>query len=75
MSQAAVLNTFETILTMDYGTRFFKADLHFQTPASADARGSNRYNFNPYTWQRQEKFDSQEKILAESVNMAARIVG
>ena len=40
MSQAAVLNTFETILTMDYGTRFFKADLHFHTPASADARGS-----------------------------------
>jgi len=74
MSQAAVLNTFETILTMDYGTRFFKADLHFHTPASADARGSNRYNFNPYARQRQEQFDSREKIMAESVKIAAKIV-
>ncbi|GAX62301.1 hypothetical protein SCALIN_C29_0085 [Candidatus Scalindua japonica] len=30
------------------GARFFKADLHFHTPASEDARGRNKYNFNPY---------------------------
>ena len=43
-----LLKNFEKIQTLKDGTRFYKADLHFHTPASEDARGSNRYNFNPY---------------------------
>jgi len=43
-----LLKTLEKIQALTYGTRFFKADLHFHTPASEDARGSNRYNYNPY---------------------------
>ena len=33
---------------MGYGAKFFKTDLHFHTPASEDARGKNKYGFNPY---------------------------
>ncbi len=39
---------FAEIEQKDYGTRFFKADLHFHTPSSSDARGPNKYGFNPY---------------------------
>ncbi|MCP4725452.1 MAG: hypothetical protein GY863_10470 [bacterium] len=31
-----------------FGAKYFKSDLHFHTPASSDARGSNKYDFNPY---------------------------
>ncbi len=30
---------FETAHAMAFGTKFYKADLHFHTPASEDARG------------------------------------
>lgn len=43
-----LLKTLEKIQSLSYGTRFYKVDLHFHTPASEDARGSNRYDFNPY---------------------------
>ena len=43
-----LLKMFEKVEGLNYGTRFYKADLHFHTPASEDARGPNRYNFNPY---------------------------
>jgi len=44
----ALLKILENMQGLNYGTRFYKADLHFHTPASEDARGSNRYDFNPY---------------------------
>ena len=43
-----IFNTFKKAGVLPYGARFYKADLHFHTPASSDARGANRYNFNPY---------------------------
>jgi len=43
-----IVKCFQTIATLEYGAKFYKADLHFHTPASQDARGRNRYNFNPY---------------------------
>lgn len=41
-------NWFAQIGRKEYGTRFFKADLHFHTPSSSDARGPNKYGFNSY---------------------------
>jgi len=38
----------QKVQEMKFGAKFFKVDLHFHTPASEDARGKNRYNFNPY---------------------------
>lgn len=43
--------------SLPYGTKFYKVDLHCHTPASEDARGSNRYNFNPYTVEHPDKTD------------------
>jgi len=62
-----LLKTLEKIQTLDYGTKFFKANLHFHTPASEDARGSNRYNFNPYKIpypKRENKPNYHEKVTA-----------
>ncbi len=69
---------------MDFGTRFFKADLHYHTPGSEDARGRNKYNFNPYKVKYpknrnaknyNEKIKAiQEKILADARETAASIV-
>ncbi len=43
-----LLSTFKSVKKMEYGAKFFKTDLHFHTPASEDARGKNKYGFNPY---------------------------
>jgi predicted metal-dependent phosphoesterase TrpH len=43
-----ILSEFTSIQDKPFGTRFFKADLHYHTPASTDARGSDKYGFNPY---------------------------
>ena len=43
-----LLKMFDEIQNLDYGTRFYKADLHFHTPASSDGRGRDKYGFNPY---------------------------
>lgn len=45
---ADLLERFEALGSQPFGARFFKVDLHFHTPASEDARGRNRYDFNPY---------------------------
>ena len=44
----SLIDMFKTAHALGYGAKFYKADLHFHTPASEDARGKNRYNFNPY---------------------------
>jgi len=79
-----LFNVFETIQGLNYGAEFYKADLHFHTPASEDARGKNRYNFNPYKikYPRKEKTLNyipevnkiQEKILIDARKLAADIV-
>jgi hypothetical protein len=43
-----LLKMFDEIQGRNYGTRFYKADLHFHTPASSDGRGRDKYGFNPY---------------------------
>jgi predicted metal-dependent phosphoesterase TrpH/energy-coupling factor transporter ATP-binding protein EcfA2 len=43
-----LLKAFDRLQQQEAGTGFYKADLHFHTPASEDARGNNKYNFNPY---------------------------
>lgn len=43
-----LLDSLARLQTLQFGTRFYKADLHFHTPASSDARGTDKYDFNPY---------------------------
>ena len=75
---------FKKIQELKYGAKFYKADLHFHTPASEDARGKNRYNFNPYKVKyptkkkgsdyRKEADQIQKKILADAHKIASDIV-
>ena len=69
--------------SLPYGTKFYKIDLHCHTPASEDARGSNRYNFNPYIVEYPDKTDGdyeqkvaqiQEDILCGAKKVARAIV-
>ena len=80
-----LLKNLEKIQALNHGTKFYKADLHFHTPASEDARGSNRYNFNPYKirYPRRKKNDPnyqkevaavQDDILKQARSMASKIV-
>lgn len=78
------INIFKTTQGLGKGAKFYKADLHFHTPASEDARGKNRYNFNPYKikYPPKEKTpdycckvdEIQEKILIKARKTAADIV-
>ncbi|MCP4149335.1 MAG: hypothetical protein GY757_16430 [bacterium] len=52
-----LITGFKKIEKMNYGSRFYRTDLHFHTPASEDARGSNKYDVNPY----KIKFPSSKK--------------
>ena len=83
--QKNVISSFEKIKTVNFGARFYKVDLHFHTPASEDARGKNRYNFNPYKVKypvRNCDFEEyygkikkiQEKILADARKVASKMV-
>ena len=47
-TKKSFIDMFTVAHELKYGAKFYKADLHFHTPASEDARGKNRYNFNPY---------------------------
>ena len=78
------INVFETTQGLNYGAKFYKVDLHFHTPASEDARGKNRYNFNPYKIKyppkemtqdyRHAVNEIQKKILIDARKVAADIV-
>ena len=48
-SEVDMLREFADVQRLDIGAKFYKVDLHFHTPASEDARGRNRYGFNPYS--------------------------
>jgi predicted metal-dependent phosphoesterase TrpH len=84
-SQKAIISSFKKVKKLNYGVRLFKADLHFHTPASEDARGKNKYNFNPYKTKYpknkgnfkdydQKVRKKQEKILIEARKVAKDIV-
>jgi len=83
-SEKLFIDVFRTAHELNYGAKFYKADLHFHTPASEDARGKNRYNFNPYKLKypprennpnyRQEVNEIQKKILTDARQIAADIV-
>lgn len=78
------IKIFETAHGSKYGAKFYKADLHFHTPASEDARGINRYNFNPYKVkyplaERTPDYpdqinEIQEKILIDARGIAKDII-
>jgi len=79
-----LIKNFEAAHGKGFGAKFFKADLHFHTPASADARGSNRYNFNPFKIKypagqdtrkyRRNVKEIQNKVLADARKLAAKMV-
>jgi hypothetical protein len=78
-----IIDSFQNIDNQNYGAKFYKTDLHFHTPASQDARGRNRYGFNPYNI-RYPKTDhpdyhqlltkKQESIVHEAKKLARDIV-
>jgi len=63
-TQRSVLADFRRADAEGIGARFFRADLHFHTPASSDARGANRYGFNPYKLTYPTKQQQQADPLA-----------
>ncbi len=83
-TEKQIFDTFKKTADLKYGAKFFKADLHFHTPASEDARGSNRYNFNPYKIKYPSDASSpnypqavkqiQDKILTDARKIASAIV-
>jgi len=84
-SEKDISQCFQKIRELSFGARFYKIDLHFHTPASEDARGKNRYNYNPYKIKYPAKKsdaqnyydkirDKKEEILADSRKIAAQIV-
>ena len=84
-SEKKVIRSLEYLSSQSYGARFYKVDFHFHTPASEDARGKNRYNFNPYKTKYPKKKgdlreyyrkvkDIQEEILATSRKIADEMV-
>ena len=79
-----ILRGFKALEKEPFGAKFFKADLHFHTPASEDARGANRYKFNPYKRKypankelpsyREQVRKIHDKILADAGKIAKKIV-
>jgi len=80
-----VIALFQQIKGQLYGSKFFKVDLHFHTPASEDARGKNRYDFNPYRTTKYPENDHtleyhqqvraiQEEVFKQARALAAQIV-
>jgi hypothetical protein len=45
-----------------FGARFHKVDLHFHTPGSSDARGDDKYDYNPYKDQYKAPRGQQVKV-------------
>jgi len=83
-TQKNIIDRFKKAQHFPFGAKFYKTDLHFHTPASEDARGSNRYNFNPYKVAYPKNRDApdygekvaaiQAKIKSQAVEMAEKIV-
>lgn len=47
ISENTIIKSFKRVAAKEYGARFYRADLHFHTPASDDARGADKYGW-PY---------------------------
>jgi len=84
-SEKKVIRSLGCLSSQSYGARFYKVDLHFHTPASEDARGKNRYKFNPYKPKYPKKKgdlreyykkvkDIQEELLIKSRKIADEMV-
>ena len=82
-----IFDQFKMIGDLPYGAKFFRVDLHFHTPASEDARGANRYGFNPYKVRfpnddadqtdpvhRAEVIQIQEGIVEDARQVARQVV-
>lgn len=80
-----VLSRLTDIQAKPYGARFFRVDFHFHTPSSEDARGKNKYNFNPYrmlqypendhTWEYAKKVrDLQEGVFQDARKLASQMI-
>ena len=83
--QQDIFSSFENVRKVNFGARFYKTDLHFHTPASEDARGRNRYKFNPYKVKYPIQYENsqeyynkikeiQEKILVDSRIIAEKMI-
>ncbi len=68
-----------------YGARFFRADFHFHTPSSEEARGRNKYDFNPYrkleypendhSWAYAKQVrDLQEGVFQDARKLASQMI-
>jgi|GEM_PF-1942628 len=85
-AERTLLRAFEAVAGAPYGARYYRVDLHLHTPASEDARGSNRYGFNPFremtypaasddSWATTQAIrQAQETTLAQAQTIAAAIV-
>lgn len=85
MNEKDVSKSLQAIKDLPFGARFFKSDFHTHTPASEDARGANKYAFNPFeemkypkpdwTWrQATEVRGLQEDVLRRATDKAKQIV-
>lgn len=85
MNATTVGKSWQALQLLPFGTRFYKVDFHFHTPASEDARGADGYAFNPFADLKYPKLDFsweqtleiralQEKVLKEATALAASIV-
>jgi hypothetical protein len=82
--QEDILKCFQRCNKKPYGAKFFKADLHFHTPGSGDARWPNRYDYKWYDidypkdpdpkTERLEVKKVQEAILVAAKKTASDIV-
>ncbi|UCH97095.1 MAG: hypothetical protein JSV88_09655 [Candidatus Aminicenantes bacterium] len=53
VSEKTIINSFDWVTAESYGARFYRADLHFHTPASEDARTKKEIHNrkrDTYTW-------------------------
>lgn len=84
-TEKKVATGFEKLGEKPYGARFHKVDLHFHTPGSADARGSNKYDYNPYNTKYPAKKgdlnayrikvdEIRDKLLREAREVAGKMV-
>lgn len=81
-----ICTAFRRLADAPFGATFHKVDFHFHTPASEDARGKNRYGFNPYrdtkypkgedhSWARAKAIrDIQAKVLKQARALADEMV-
>jgi hypothetical protein len=85
-AENTIIKSFERVTAEDYGARFYRTDLHFHTPASDDARGTDKYGWKYYEKKTFPKKEGdlldyykeikkkQEEIIGECKKLAKQIV-